>query len=185
MDLAAAIQACKEGDRTAQKYLFERYAGQMYALCYRYVKAREDAEELMLNGFLDFYKSIKRFRYAGENSVTPWLKKIMINECLMFLRKRKHFRMISLTGGSEISIDENAIARMSAEEIYRLITELPAGYRTVFNLYVIEGMTHKEIAGLLKITEGTSKSQLSKARNILQTLIRQKENVNTSTRSYE
>lgn len=161
----------------AQHCLFSRYAEQMFILCYRYVKNREDAEELMLNGFLSFFKSIARFQYNGEGSVAPWLRKIMINECLMFLRKSNDLRMTSLGHDVEQSIDDEIIARMSADDIYRLILRLPVGYRTIFNLYVVEGMGHKEIAEMLKISEGTSKSQLSKAKSLLRTMITENEDI--------
>ncbi len=171
MNLSEAIQACKHKDPLGQKFLFDQYARQMFLLCYRYVKKKEDAEELMLNGFYKFYKNIRKFQYRGESSVLPWLKKVMINECLMFLRKKKELRIVPLNEETEVCIREEIISGISAENIYQLITELPPGYRTVFNLYVIDGMTHREIAKALHITEGTSKSQLNRARSILQTMI--------------
>lgn len=180
MDQFEAIQACKKGDYKAQKVLFSQYAQQMYRLCYRYVRNHEDAEELMLNGFLSFFKSIKKFRYRGKDSVAPWLKKIMINECLMFLRKKKKLKLIELNDKTEPVINEDIIAKIEAEDLYGMITDLPVGYRTVFNLFVIEGMTHKEIAKILKISEGTSKSQLSKARKMLQSLISKRESATKS-----
>lgn len=181
MNQFEAIKACKKNnDDRAQKFLFNCYARQMYRLCYRYVRNREDAEELMMNGFLKFYKSIKKFRYRGENSIAPWLKKIMINECLMFLRKKKGLRIITLDEETEPVINEDCIAKIEVEDLYNMIMELPTGYRTVFNLFVIEGMPHKEIAGILKITEGASKSQLNKARKALQKMIVDRETINKS-----
>lgn len=173
MDLGKIIQECKQGSAAAQKYLFDEYAERMLVVCYRYVKNREDAEELMLNGFFNFFKHIRRFNYEGESSLLPWLKKIMVNECLMFLRKKNVFHLAAENEVKEIPANEEILSGISAEDIYKLILELPTGYRTVFNLYVIEGMSHKEIAGALHISEGTSKSQLSKARSLLQQMLLQ------------
>lgn len=173
MDLGGIIQECKQGSAAAQKYLFDEYAESMLVVCYRYVKNREDAEELMLNGFFNFFKHIRRFKYEDENSLAPWLRKIMVNECLMFLRSKNVFQLFSTNEIIEIAAGEEILSSMSADEIFNLVMELPAGYRTVFNLYVIEGMSHKEIAQMLNVSEGTSKSQLSKARNLLQKMISQ------------
>ena len=142
-------------------------------VCMRYVKNLHDAEELMLTGFQKFYSSIARFRYAGEGSVGAWLKKIIVNECLGFLRKAGTFNYAGEAAAITIADSANVLHDLSAAEIFRLITALPPGYRTVFNLFVVEGYTHQEIAGLLGISEGASKSQLSKARHLLQQQIKQ------------
>jgi len=171
MKLSKAISACKKGNPAAQRYLFDQYAEQMFTICYRYVKKREDAEECMQNGFLKFFNTIGRFRYQGEDTLFPWLRKIMVNECLMLLRKTNRFQMVSLQEGPEIAISEDAVSALSAQELYKMVLELPLGYRTVFNLHVIDGLTHQEIARQLDITPGTSKSQLSKAKSMLQIMI--------------
>ena len=103
----------------------------------------------------------------------PGSKKIMVNECLMFLRKKNVFNLVAESSAEEISPDEEILSQLSASEIFSLIVQLPTGYRTVFNLYAIDGMNHREIAELLKISEGTSKSQLSKARTLLQKMLLQ------------
>lgn len=163
-----AIEGCRRQDRKAQKYLWDAYADAMLMVCMRYLKNLHDAEEMMLNGFYNFFNKIDRFDYSGPGSVGPWLKKIMVNECLAFLRKKGGLQLSPDMGAMDVVADNDIIGRMSAAEIYRYIIELPPGYRTVFNLYVVEGMSHKEIAGLLEISEGTSKSQLNKARAMLQ-----------------
>jgi RNA polymerase sigma-70 factor (ECF subfamily) len=167
-----AIEGCKRQDRICQKYIFDKYSDGMLMLCMRYVKHLQDAEELMLNGFFNFYKTIDRFVYSGDGSLVAWLKKIMVNECLMFLRKSNpdSFREKAgdENGVAETGIDAGINEQMSAAEIFKVITTLPDGYRTVFNLFAIEGYSHKEIAELLNISEGTSKSQLNKARAMLQ-----------------
>lgn len=174
MDEALVIQGCREGQSKAQKLLFDQYADAMLAVCTRYVKTHADAEELMLNGFYKFLSQVNKFVYNGPGSIGPWLRKIMVNECLMFLRKKGQLIINNEQAAEEIGISEEAIDKLSAAELFRSITELPAGYRTVFNLYVMEEMSHKEIAALLGISEGTSKSQLSKAKQYLQNIIKQK-----------
>lgn len=127
MQFSKAIQLCKQGSPAAQKYLFDQYAESMYVLCYRYVKNREDAEELTLNGFLRFFDTIDRFQDNGRNSAAPWLRKIMINECLMFMRRQKNLCIVPVMEDADIPIDDNIISRISAEELYLLVLELPAG----------------------------------------------------------
>jgi RNA polymerase sigma factor (sigma-70 family) len=169
-----AIEGCKKQDRISQKYLFDNYSDGMLMVCLRYVKHLPDAEELMLNGFFSFYKSIDKFIYNGQGSIGGWLKKIMVNECLMFLRKKEGLKITDEGHAAEIGADDGMIGRMNANEIFQLVMNLPAGYRTVFNMFVIEGYSHKEIAKLLGISEGTSKSQLNKARGMLQKVVKEK-----------
>jgi RNA polymerase sigma-70 factor (ECF subfamily) len=149
-------------------------ADKLLMLCRRYVKNREDAEEMMLNGFYKFFKNLSSFSYQGEAALFAWMKKIMINECLMFLRKKNVFTISSDLVAEEVSLSEQALDNLSAAEIFNLVVQLPVGYRTVFNLYEIEGMSHKEIAVLLNISEGTSKSQLSKSKALLQKMLLKK-----------
>lgn len=174
MDIATLVKEAKQGSTAAQKYLFDEFADKMLLVCRRYVKSREDAEELLLDGFYKFFKSLHSFRYQGEVQLYAWLKRIMINECLMFLRKKNVFTIVTESAAEEIVLAEKALDNLSAAEIFNLVVTLPVGYRTVFNLFVIEGMEHKEIAALTGITEGTSKSQLSKARALLQKMLSQK-----------
>lgn len=171
MNQEQLIRDCKRGNAAAQKCLFDHFADKMMMVCCRYVKNEADAEEVMLDGFLKFFRSVKGFQYRGEAALFAWLKKIMINECLMLLRKNKVFMLAADSVLEETEVTGGVFDKLQAGEIFRLIIQLPAGYRTVFNLYEVEGMTHKEIAALLDITEGTSKSQLSKAKQILQKLL--------------
>jgi RNA polymerase sigma factor (sigma-70 family) len=174
MDIAELIKEAKQGSAAAQKCLFDLLADKMLLLCRRYVKNKEDAEELLLDGFYKFFKNLPTFIYKGDAAFIAWLKRIMINECLMFLRKKNVFNILTETAAEEIPLQEEALNNLSAAEIFNLISQLPVGYRTVFNLHVIEGMDHQEIAGLLGITDGTSRSQLSKARSLLQKILLQK-----------
>ena len=169
-----AIEGCKRQDRISQKYLFDTWSDGMLMLCMRYVKHLPDAEEIMLNGFYNFFKTIDRFIYGGPATIGAWLKKIMVNECLMFLRKKGGLKIVAEVYGEEISTEESQLGKINANEIFQLILNLPVGYRTVFNLFVVEGYSHKEIATMLGIAEGTSKSQLNKARGLLQKAVKEK-----------
>ena len=174
MDLSQLIKEAKQGSTAAQKCLFDEMANKLLMVCRRYVKNREDAEEMMLNGFYKFFKNLSSFSYQCDAALFSWMKKIMVNECLMFLRKKNVFTIASDLVAEEVSLQEEALDNLSAAEIFNLIVQLPVGYRTVFNLYEIEGMSHKEIASLLNISEGTSKSQLSKSKVLLQKMLLKK-----------
>jgi len=168
------IAACKSGNRIAQKKLFETYSKGMLMLCCRYVKDHHVAEEMLLNGFCKFFKTIDRFLYSGNNSISAWLKKIMVNECLMHLRDQKKILFLQEEYAADVMINEEVLEKINASELLNLINNLPDGYRTVFNLHVIEGFSHKEIGQMLQISEGTSKSQLNKAKTFLQKSLMQK-----------
>lgn len=174
MNISELVNEAKRGSVAAEKCLFDLLADRMLLLCRRYVKNKEDAEELMLDGFYKFFKNLRGFNYINDAALSAWLKKIMINECLMFLRKKHSFIIATEEEAEEIPLQEEALNNLSALEIFNVIVELPIGYRTVFNLYVIEGMSHKEIAKALGIAEGTSKSQLNKAKLLLQKNLLQK-----------
>ena len=175
MDEASLVKCCKDNNPAAQKALYDKYVEPMMIVCLRYVADREDAREALMDAFLNFFKHIGGFTYLGEGSVKAWLKKIVVNQCLMHLRKRK----VIYTTGKELEQydnsdgSENALDYLNAKEIMNMIQTLPDGYRTVFNLYFFEGMNHNEISGLLGISEGTSKSQLHRGRALLKEKILQ------------
>ncbi len=169
-DEAALVKRCRENDPAAQKAVYMHYVDEMMILCLRYIVDPEDAREVLMDGFLNCFKSIGQFNHLGSGSLKAWLKKIMVNQCLMHLRKR---RPMFVSGKEpeqleDTSISDNVLDAMSAKEIMQLVHALPEGYRTVFNLYVFEGKNHREIGELLHISENTSKSQLHRARAILQ-----------------
>jgi RNA polymerase sigma factor (sigma-70 family) len=168
MEIAQLVKEAKQGSASAQKCLFDLLSDRMMLLCRRYLKNQEDAEEVLLDGFYKFFKNLQALNFHGDAALIGWLKKIMINECLMLLRKKNVFTIVTEAAAEDIPLEEAALNDLSAKEIFDLIVQLPVGYRTVFNLHVIEGMEHKEIAALLGIAEGTSKSQLSKAKILLQ-----------------
>jgi RNA polymerase sigma factor (sigma-70 family) len=171
MELQELLKECKLNRVTAQKCVYDIFAVQMFLVCRRYLRSDEIAEEAMMNGFLKFFQSLQKFEYVNDAATFGWLKKIMINECLMHIRSNNSFLQVAVDEIPEDQFEEDITSRISAAEIFKLVTQLPLGYRTVFNLYEIERMSHKEIAKLLGISEGTSKSQLSKAKNMLQQLV--------------
>ena len=164
------VNQCAKNDRLAQKFIYDTYADGMLLMCMRYTGNIEDAREAMLSGFYNFFSKLDKFSDRGAGSVKAWLKKIIINECLMQLRQRSGFIIASVdnTAHNDVSANENVLADLSVKEIMMLIQKLPDGYRVVFNLYIFEQKTHKEIAALLGISENTSKSQLHKARAMMQ-----------------
>jgi RNA polymerase sigma factor (sigma-70 family) len=174
MQLGKLIYEAKNGSTAAQKCLFDEMADRMLVTCYRYIKNKEDAEELMLNGFYKFFRNIHAFTFEEDAALLGYVKRIMVNECLMFLRKKKAFTIVAETLAADIPLGEETLDNISANEILELVLQLPIGYRTVFNLNIIEGYNHNEIAAMMGISPGTSKSQLSKARGLLQKLMTQK-----------
>jgi RNA polymerase sigma factor (sigma-70 family) len=173
MELQQLLKECKKGSVTAQKYLFDMYSKQFFLLCRRYLKSNEQAEEVLMTGFLKIFSSLSNFTYINEAATIAWMQKVMVNQCLQEVRNKYSFLQVAEECAEEVQAPDDVLASMSAMEIYKLIMQLPTGYKTVFNLFVIEQMTHKEIAGLLSISEGTSKSQLSKAKQMLKQLIEQ------------
>ena len=140
------------------------------AVCKRYLGNSTDAEDTLMEGFMKVYTKIDAFQ--GQGSFEGWIRRIITNEALMKIRKNNLYKTIDIEETWDLSIPENALMNLQVEEIEELINDMPIGYRTVFNLYAIEGYSHKEIADLLGISEGTSKSQLSRARVILQSKIK-------------
>ncbi|GAB3223156.1 RNA polymerase sigma factor [Hymenobacter seoulensis] len=164
---ADLIAACRQGSSRAQKLLYERFAGLMLSVCLRYLRRREDAEEALIVGFTKVFRALDQYRHEG--SFEGWIRRIVVNEALGMLRRKEpiHMAIDDLTYDTPATPAE-AESQLNADDMLALLAELPAGYRTVFNLYALEGYTHPEIGELLGISEGTSKSQLSKARAMLQ-----------------
>ncbi|TXK25013.1 sigma-70 family RNA polymerase sigma factor [Pontibacter qinzhouensis] len=160
------ITGCQRAESKAQKSLYERFAGPMYGVCLRYLKNQMDAEEALLNGFMKIYQHIGQ--YEAKGSFEGWVRRIMVNEALGFLRKKEPLHLAIEDSHIQVAGTTGADQELAEDELLELLQTLPAGYRAVFNLYAIEGYGHKEIADMLGITEGTSKSQLSKARAMLQ-----------------
>jgi len=165
--LTDVLEGCKKGKNSAQRSLFDFYYQAMLTICTRYVKETMEAEDLLSQGFTKVFKNISQFNYEHEHGLRGWIKRIMINECLMFLRKRNNFYLVPLTEADEVSVEDVQLEHIDAHYIYQNIAALPIGYRTVLNLYIIEGYSHAEIGALLNIKEATSRSQLNKAKEAL------------------
>ena len=177
MHISDVIQRCLNEDRSAQNHLFRIYAPGFMSICQRYMKSIDLAEDVLTQAFFKIFTKIST--YKGDGSFEGWMRRILVNECLMELRKRKNFSItIPL---DELSTDPSVEFEdpLTYEEILSLLHELPDGYRTVFNLYVIEGYKHREIAEKLGISINTSKSQLILARRKVQKLIKKKFNIKT------
>lgn len=161
------IQGCLTGDRKMQEELYSRFSPKMYAVCLRYATNAEEAQDLLQEGFIKIFKNLEKFRHEG--SFEGWMRRVFVNTSIESYRKRVNVNTI--TERDEIRIEDsswNALDNLAEKDIVRLVQDLSPGYRTVFNMYVIEGYSHKEIANTLGITEGTSKSQLARAKGILQ-----------------
>ncbi|GAA4095605.1 sigma-70 family RNA polymerase sigma factor [Mucilaginibacter panaciglaebae] len=165
------ITRSKAGERKAQEMLYKQFASKMLGVCMRYATDRMEAEDMLQNGFIKIFNKLEDYR--GEGAFEGWVRRIMIHSSIEYYRK--HHKIIQVVDIAEISdvpsANPSAMANMSAQELMVLIKRLSPGYRLVFNLYAIEGYSHKEIAEIAGITEGASKSQLSRARAILRDLI--------------
>jgi RNA polymerase sigma factor (sigma-70 family) len=161
------IKCCKAGERKAQENLYKHFASKMLGVCFRYATDRMEAEDMLQNGFIKVFQKIHDYR--GDGSFEGWIRRIMVHSAIEFYRK--HHKMMQLVdldyAAWQPSVNPMATAGLAAKDLMALIQRLPSGYRIVFNLYAIEGYSHKEIAALTGITEGASKSQLSRARTVL------------------
>ena len=161
------ISGCIKGDRNAQNALFERYSPKMLAVCFRYSKSREEAEDILMEGFMKVFDNVKNFK--SEGSFEGWIRKIMVNTALAKYRKKS--AMVNIVNIEKVRLNylssEDITSEVNSKDLIRMIQCLPPSYQMVFNLYVFEGMKHREIAEVLEISEGTSKSNLSDARAIL------------------
>ncbi|SFV32170.1 RNA polymerase sigma factor [Thermoflavifilum thermophilum] len=166
-DDRALVQACLEGRREAQKALYERFAPRMLGLCVRYVGNRVDAEEVMQEGFISVFLHLHQFRFAG--SLEGWIRRIMVRAAVNYTRRRKWISLDDRKEEDTERVNSMAVQSTAEErELIQLILQMPKGYRTIFNLHVVEGYAHREIAALLGIDEGTSRSQFARARAWLQ-----------------
>jgi RNA polymerase sigma factor (sigma-70 family) len=166
------IKGCQRRDRHAQQQLFDLFSAKMYGICYRYVRNTQQAEDILLTAFTRIFEKINQFK--GEGSFEGWIRRIMVNESLTWLRKFKSMYVETDLEQADLEPDYDLISdHLEAEDLLAMIEQLPAGYRIVFNMYAIDGYSHKEIATQLGISENTSKSQLSRARVYLQKLLAQ------------
>ena len=165
------INGCINNDRRAQEKLYKHFYGSMTTLCLRYTRNEEDAIEVLHNGFLKVFKNIGTYNNS-KGSLYTWIRTIIVHTAIDFIRQReKFFTKTSFEAGPEPSIETDALHRLSAQELLKLVQRLPSATQAVFNLYVIDGYTHREIGKMLGISEGTSKWHLSQARKLLQQLL--------------
>ncbi|MFP4470297.1 MAG: RNA polymerase sigma factor [Bacteroidota bacterium] len=172
------IEGCKKGKRHAQNKLYDKYAPVLLAICMRYARNRDEAEDILQEGFIKVFSNIGSYR--GEGSFEGWLKRIMVNTAITHNKQQlKHHYHTDIDqieethSAADAGRDEGDTVRLAKDKLMNLIQNLPEGYRTVFNMYVFEQYTHREIAEIMEISENTSKSQLSKARRLLASRIKE------------
>tara|TARA_R110002049_G_scaffold270895_2_gene447962 strand:- start:510 stop:1049 length:540 start_codon:yes stop_codon:yes gene_type:complete len=170
MEERELIKGCVNEDKVYQRALYERYSGLMFSVCLRYSKHRAEAQDMMQDGFIKVFDNISKFSFNG--SFEGWIRRIMVNTCLNYYRKiGAQLEKIGVEDYQVGSTEPLAESNMGEKDLMAIIQQLPEGYRIVFNLYAIEGYSHKEIGKELGITESTSRSQLSKARKWLQNVL--------------
>lgn len=167
------MDSCRKGDAKAQKKLYDMYAPLFMSIAMRYMKSFQSAEDVMVMGFFKIFDNINK--YKGEGSFEGWMKRILVNEALMQIRKRNNLRMTVELTDIDKPDDSSVIDDIAYEELVAILSELPPGYRTIFNMYVIEGYKHREIAEELGISINTSKSQLILAKKKMRELLKKKE----------
>lgn len=171
------VDSCIKGDREAQRVLYDRLASRMFPVCIRYIGDRTQAEDVLQEGFITLFTKLKD--YKGEGSFEGWARRIFVTTALMSLRKKDALKMseeLDTVRGMKAETTSQ-IQNIGYKELMDLVMSLPPGFRTVFNMYAIEGYSHKEIAETLGITETTSRTQFSRARVWLQNKIQERENV--------
>jgi len=170
-DFSEIIDGCKKGNRKFQEKLYGHFASKMFAVCMRYAPSREDAEDLLQEGFLKVFNSIDGFK--NEGSFEGWIRRIFVHTTIEFFRKNsKMHPMIELNPVlPEAAVSEDIFSTINANELMKMVQRLSDGYRITFNLYAVEGFTHREIGEMLNINEGTSKSQVARARILLQKML--------------
>jgi len=171
-DIQIVIRGCIKNDRRAQEQLYKRFYHAMMALCVRYTRNSQDAIEVMNDGFLKVFRNIGNYR-PEKASFYTWIRTIIIHTAIDFLRKQQAYPETGelIDGAEEPSIDNEALNKFSGEEMLKMIRQLPTATGTVFNLYAVDGFTHREIGTLLGISEGTSRWHLSEARKQLKSIL--------------
>jgi RNA polymerase sigma-70 factor (ECF subfamily) len=165
------INGCLQGDRRMQEELYRRFSPRMYAVCLRYAGSAEEAEDILQEGFIKVFKKMESYR--GDGSFEGWIRRIFVNTAIEHFRRKRYLQPV--TEKEENTLEGNYLSvldELAERDILALVQQLSPGYRTVFNMYVVEGYTHKEIGDIMGISEGTSKSQLSRAKVILQEMVK-------------
>jgi RNA polymerase sigma factor (sigma-70 family) len=163
------VEGCIAGRRDCQEQLYKHFSPKMFGICLRYSGDYHTAEDILQEGFIKIFNNIDRYR--GDGSFEGWLKRIFVNTAIEHYRKSFKFEDFGTKNTNEEIKNEDVMDKLKTQDLLKIVQKLSPGYRAVFNMYAIEGFSHKEIADSLNISEGTSKSQLARARNILQKLI--------------
>ncbi len=165
------LQGCLENIASTQEVLYNRFSPRMLGVCYRFARNREDAEDMLQEGFIKVFSQIHQFR--GQGALEGWIRRIIVHTCINILKKNKKFTdSVDLFHASTLHLNENNIpSLLQAKQVVECIRVLPLGYRTVLNLYAIEGYTHREIASILDIEESTSRSQYTRAKSMLEDIL--------------
>lgn len=163
------IQGCKSNDRKAQRALYDKYAASIYGCCLKYAPNEQEAQDILQDSFITIFEKIEQFK--GKGSFEGWCKRIAINTALQRYRGAQVYKLEDTTNLQEELVEVDSIEDISIDELLRMIQQLPDRYRMVFSMYSLDGYNHKEIADLMNISEGTSKSNLSRARQSLQQTI--------------
>lgn len=174
MNLKKIIQGCRKGRRQAQQQLFFTYSKYLMGVAIRYVKDENSAKDIVQESFVRIFSSLSKFEYRNENTFLAWIKRITVNEAIRWLKKyNQHFLEVEESNYNDAYTSKNPsiLSELYRQDLLAALQTLPQGYQVVFNLYVIEGFSHKEIGDLLKISESTSRSQLSRAKNLLKQLL--------------
>ncbi|HBH23831.1 MAG TPA: RNA polymerase subunit sigma-24 [Cytophagales bacterium] len=171
-DIEIIVEKCNEGDRKAQKAFYEHFAPQLYVVCLRYARTTLEADDMLQDSFVKIFTKLSDFR--GESNISYWLKRIVVNTAINYYRNKLYmYPMVDVEEYQDVLKHEHVISKIQLDELLEMLHELPEGCRVIFNLYAIEGYKHQEIAEMLKISEGTSKSQFARARQLLQEMLRQ------------
>ncbi|MFL5787785.1 MAG: RNA polymerase sigma factor [Flavisolibacter sp.] len=184
MDHFELVKDCLKGKSSAQRQLYDHFAGLMLSVCYRYTKSVADAEDVLQEGFIKVFRNLKQYKFNGE--LGAWIRRIMVNTAINYLKRNERYQTDLLFPDDHlhvISHDHHPEVTLAAKEIADLIRQLPPGYQTIFNLYAVEGFNHVEIGTILGIQESTSRSQYARARALLIQWLEQK-NIEVKRTSY-
>lgn len=179
-ELHQLILECQKGNSSAQERLYNQFAKKFFGICLRYAADYSEAEDMLQEGFVKLFRKLEMYNFSG--SFSAWASRLISNNCIDMLRKKPN--LYTLTEEKESSLESfsaEGIDDLYTEDLVNLIHSMPSGYRTVFNMYVVEGYSHREIAERLNISEGTSKSQLNRARKLLQTKLKELKEMEVST----
>ncbi len=184
MDHHLLVKNCLRGDGTAQKQLYEHFAGSMLGICYRYTKSMVDAEDVLQEGFIMVFRNLHQFSFSGE--LGGWVRRIMVNTAINYLKKHSRYQteLLFTEGTLHPVSDDDPEVSLNTKELAELIRQLPPGYQAIFNLHAIEGYSHVEIGMILGIKEGTSRSQYARARSLLISWINKYSATNKNATTY-